>query len=287
MTPQMSNIVVGYRREFFDVHRQRKCFIIYGELETPSVEPQVIKCALEGDVKARHLLFDRDTEAPTINYNGQNVADNEEQPMLLDLSKPSGSAAAVNSYVFPHVINSSSSGQANVYQPNLPQDIATQGEIKSSLQQTVPHTSQLTVNPDEFKVLETAAQVRNWGGYETEDDPKADRAPLHQSQLPTDSGKYEKLDNFSQLKGQWKGGVANSRKNSSTQQPTPIDIYEGQKTEDFVEILGAEPTAAHESTKPTDFKCELSNRSTTVEALKRDFSEKTIDELSQTVRDEE
>lgn len=124
--------------------------------------------------------------------------------------------------------------------------------------------------------------------YDLDDeDPKSARAPLHPSQLPTDAGKYEKTEDFFKLKTQLRQRIKSeseekvSRKISGAHNNTPIDIYEGQKSEDFVEILGAEPTDAHESTKPTDFQQELSDRTNTVSNLMKDFSTKKIDEMSQ------
>ena len=164
--PGTSKKTILYKREFFDVNRQKKCFIIYGELlDSSTVDQTIIKHALDGDTKARNLLFEQENSQNELIFNNQTVSDANEQPMILDLSKP-GFYQSASGYIFPQIINSTVGQSLNtVYQPNLQQDMATQGEIKSSLQQTVPHTSQLTVNPEEFGVLKTAAQVRNWGGY--------------------------------------------------------------------------------------------------------------------------
>ena len=113
-TSQTTNFAVGYKREFFDVNRQKKCFIIYGELDC-STDQTIIKHALDGDAKARNLLFEQENCQNELIFNNQTVSDTNEQPMILDLSKP-GFYQSASGYIFPQIINSTV-GQSlnNVY----------------------------------------------------------------------------------------------------------------------------------------------------------------------------
>jgi hypothetical protein len=208
---------------FYDLNSGKQCFLIYGERELSFTNPEeldynkmLIQSALEGDTKARYELFEQNQNTlgtTDIIFNDQRVSNEDEIPIILQLDK----ADATLMKKFPQVVNYSSGPTYNVYQPQLPTEIAANSEIRSSLHHQIPHTSQLTMSNEEKEVLERAGVARNQGTYQG--DYKVSK---HESQMSRNPDVVKSKTDFTKLRTQWK--VVDNTKDQQPEEAARVQV---------------------------------------------------------------